>query len=101
MAGLHGRTIANRSSIQASRLLLFATQRSPHRRRRGGGCEWILIGGLSVFAEYDHYFFGNRNLPFTCQGVCGTTTQFVNIAQDIDTWRLGLNWRFGGPASPY
>jgi outer membrane immunogenic protein len=61
----------------------------------GAGFEMFVTPNIAVFAEYDHYFFGTKSLPFTCtNGGCGSVTQFVNITQDINTFRVGANWRF-------
>jgi outer membrane immunogenic protein len=60
----------------------------------GAGVEWLFMPGWSTFIQYDHYFLGDRNLPFTCTGDCGATTQLVKISQDINTLRIGVNWRF-------
>jgi len=61
----------------------------------GAGFEMFVTPNITVFAQYDHYFFGTTNLPFTCNsGGCGATTSFVSITQDLNTWRVGANWRF-------
>ena len=60
----------------------------------GAGVEWLVWENWTAFVQWDHYFFGSSNLPFTCTGCEGPTTQFVKISQDINTWRIGLNWRF-------
>jgi outer membrane immunogenic protein len=62
----------------------------------GAGVEWIFWQNWSAFVQWDHYFFGDSNVPFTCTGTsCGATTQIVKISQDIDTFRVGVNFRFG------
>ncbi len=60
----------------------------------GAGAEWLVWENWTAFVQWDHYFFGSSNLPFACTGCEGPTTQFVKISQDINTWRIGLNWRF-------
>jgi outer membrane immunogenic protein len=61
----------------------------------GAGVEWIFWQNWSAFVQWDHYFFGDNNVAFTCTvGGCGGTTQLVRISQDIDTFRAGVNWRF-------
>ena len=69
----------------------------------GAGVEWLVWENWSAFIQWDHYFFGDSNVPFTCTnvGVCGGTTQLVKISQDIDTFRAGVNWRFGPWAWPH
>jgi outer membrane immunogenic protein len=72
---------------------------SPSETRLGGvvgaGFEMFVTPNITVFAEYDHYFFGTTTVPFTCGGgPCGGATQLVSITQDINTWRVGANWRF-------
>jgi outer membrane immunogenic protein len=68
----------------------------------GAGIEWIFWQNWSAFVQWDHYFFGDSNAPFTCTtGGCGGTTQIVKISQDVDTFRVGVNWRFSAWPWPH
>jgi outer membrane immunogenic protein len=63
----------------------------------GAGVEWAFLQNWSVFAEYDHYFFGTKTLDFTGRGfyfVPLTFSALVDVKQDIDTVKVGLNYRF-------
>lgn len=68
----------------------------------GGGIEWAFARNWSAFAEYNHYFFPTRTLTFTAQGVDARKDDpeqfkaFVNVAQSIDTVKVGVNYRFVG-----
>jgi outer membrane immunogenic protein len=57
----------------------------------GFGVEWAFAPNWSAFAEYDHYDFGTERTCFTCTR--GTNLHF-DITQQIDTVRLGVNYRF-------
>jgi len=75
------------------------TYSSPSETRTGAvvgaGVEWLFWQNWSAFVQWDHYFFGDSNVPFTCTGTCGAATQLVKISQDINTFRAGVNLRFG------
>lgn len=57
----------------------------------GAGLEYALGGNLSAFAEYNHIDFGTQSLSFTSPD--GPFT--VQMNQQVDAVRLGLNYRFG------
>jgi len=68
----------------------------------GAGVEWIFWQNWSAFVQWDHYFFGDSSVPFACSGLaCGPTIQHVNISQDIDTFRAGVNFRFSAWPGPH
>jgi outer membrane immunogenic protein len=91
-------------SITVTGLAPF-TYTQPSETRIGGvvglGAEFYLWANLSVFGEYDHYFFGTKSLPFSCTAGCVSTTQYVNITQDINSLRFGVNWRFASWPWPH
>ncbi|MGO9703237.1 MAG: outer membrane protein [Xanthobacteraceae bacterium] len=65
----------------------------------GGGLEWALTSNWSVFAEYDHYFFPTKTVNFTANGIGAfgvplNYSALVNVKQDIDTVKVGVNYRF-------
>ncbi len=62
----------------------------------GAGIEWSFASNWSVFAEYDHYFFGSKTVQLSDATVAaGTPTAGnFNIKQDIDVVKVGINYRF-------
>jgi len=62
----------------------------------GAGIEWSFANNWSVFAEYDHYFFGSKTVQLSDVTVAaGTPTAGnFNIKQDIDVVKVGINYRF-------
>jgi outer membrane immunogenic protein len=59
----------------------------------GAGVEWAFGSNWSTFVEYDHYGFGSKTVNFAFPG--GFVTS-VDFKQDIDTVKIGVNYRFGG-----
>jgi len=47
-----------------------------------------------VFAEYNYYDFGNREIALTPQ-VAGLRPAFVDIKASTSVVRAGVNFRFG------
>jgi opacity protein-like surface antigen len=79
-----------------------------HRRRRhgcqrgydgvglgtvGGGVEWVFGRNWSAFAEYNYLDFGTPGVTFT--SAAGGTTFPINIRQNINSFMVGVNYRFG------
>lgn len=62
----------------------------------GGGLEWAFASNWSVLVEYDHYGFGTKTLGFTDSANPGFVT-ILNVKQDIDVAKIGINYRFGTP----
>ena len=59
----------------------------------GVGVEWMIFPSWSVWLEWDHMGFGDRNETF----VFPDGDIFVaNVKQSIDKILVGVNWRFGG-----
>ncbi|WP_224405135.1 outer membrane protein [Afifella sp. IM 167] len=64
----------------------------------GAGIEIAVTDNISVSGEYRHYWFNDENLTFPATG--GIANQRINVDPDLDTFMVGVNWRFGGPAGP-
>jgi outer membrane immunogenic protein len=58
----------------------------------GGGVEWAFAGNWSAFAEYNYLDFGTPSVNFT-SGIGGTVP--VNVKQNINSFMVGVNYRFG------
>jgi len=58
----------------------------------GVGGEWAFAPNWSAFVEWDHYFFGTKDVTFHSN--FEETTTLVRIKQDIDTVKVGVNYRF-------
>ncbi len=68
----------------------------------GAGFEWAFWNNWSAKLEYDFYGFGNRDLSFPCTngaGSCGLRGP-VNIKQDINAVKFGINYRFNWGKAP-
>jgi outer membrane immunogenic protein len=63
----------------------------------GGGLAWAFSPNWSVFAEYNHYDFGNRVFSRASPGFPIDTFHSIEIRPgNIETVKVGLNYRFGG-----
>ncbi len=70
----------------------------------GVGIEWAFLANWTVFAEYNHYFFGTKTLDFTATGTNynivtansyrANYNALVDVGQSIDTVKVGVNYRF-------
>ena len=60
----------------------------------GLGGEYAFSNAVSVFAEYNYYDFGNREIALTPQ-VAGLRPAFVDIKASTSVVRAGVNFRFG------
>ena len=58
----------------------------------GGGVEWAFAGNWSAFAEYNYLDFGTPSVNFT-SAIGGTVP--VNVKQNINSFMVGINYRFG------
>jgi outer membrane immunogenic protein len=63
----------------------------------GAGFEWMFSPNWSLWVEWDHIFPEDKTVFFPNLGAGGTT---ANIRRDFDKVLVGVNWRFGGVASP-
>ena len=60
----------------------------------GGGVEWAFAGNWTAFAEYNYFDFGTPGVTFT-SAADGVTTFPINIRQNINSFMVGVNYRFG------
>jgi outer membrane immunogenic protein len=60
----------------------------------GAGAEWAFTPNWSVLVEYDHYGFDSKRVGFL--NPAGPSTALIDIQQDIDIVKVGVNYRFGG-----
>jgi len=58
----------------------------------GVGIEYAFLPNWSVFAEYDHYDFGSKNVAF--YACCDGRSFKIDVKQDIDVIKFGVNYRF-------
>jgi outer membrane immunogenic protein len=67
----------------------------------GGGVEWAFAPGWSAFAEFDYYDFGTKNLLVTTDIFTpGGDTFRVDVKQQIETVKVGLNYHLDADAAP-
>jgi outer membrane immunogenic protein len=59
----------------------------------GGGVEWSFAGNWSAFAEYNYLDFGTPGVTFT--SIVGGPTFPINIKENINSFMVGVNYRFG------
>jgi outer membrane immunogenic protein len=59
----------------------------------GGGVEWAFAGNWTAFAEYNYLDFGTPGVTFT--PTVGGATFPINIKQNINSFMVGINYRFG------
>jgi outer membrane immunogenic protein len=72
----------------------------------GIGGEYAFLDWLTGFVEYDYYGFGTKTNNLACAGVvvagvagCGLfvpTTFGVDIKQNVNVFKVGVNLKFGG-----
>ena len=56
--------------------------------------EWAFAGNWTAFAEYNYFDFGTPGVTFT-SAADGVTTFPINIRQNINSFMVGINYRFG------
>ncbi|PJG51731.1 porin family protein [Bradyrhizobium forestalis] len=61
----------------------------------GVGVEWAFAPNWSALVEYDHYGFDSKRINFAHPFFAGVTAP-IDIRQDIDIVKVGINYRFGG-----
>jgi outer membrane immunogenic protein len=69
----------------------------------GAGFEWAFANNWSAMVEYDHYGFANKGVSFTDPNA-GPVVAILNIKQNIDVVKVGINYRFspsGSVGAPY
>jgi outer membrane immunogenic protein len=64
----------------------------------GAGFEVALLQNWSFKAEYDYFDFGTNGVPFSCVATtCGGASGITfDIHQNVQTFMVGVNYRFGG-----
>lgn len=81
LAAVGGGTLANANTTQSG-------------WTAGGGVEWAFAGNWTAFAEYNYFDFGTPGVTFT-SAADGVTTFPINIRQNINSFMVGINYRFG------
>ena len=61
----------------------------------GVGFGWAFAQKWSMLVEYDHYGFANKDLTFV-DPAHPTAPAVFGVKQEIDVFKLGINYRFGG-----
>lgn len=59
----------------------------------GAGLEWAFAENWSALLEFDYYNFGNKGVTFSDPNNVSPVT--LNVRQDIEVVKVGLNYRFG------
>jgi outer membrane immunogenic protein len=60
----------------------------------GVGLEWAFAANWSAFAEYDHYGFDTKTISMAVTNATAITPANLNVRHDIDTVKVGINYRF-------
>jgi outer membrane immunogenic protein len=68
----------------------------------GGGLEYAIAPNWSIFAEFNYYDFGTKNLVrSSASSTAFTTTTSIDVRQRIEAVTVGVNYRFNfGKATP-
>jgi outer membrane immunogenic protein len=109
-----GAWVNNDYTLQATTLALGTANIGSVSNTRGGwtigvGAEYAFLNWLTGFIEYDYYGFSSQSANFACAGgpVCTVPPGFpgagaavgtipVNVQQNINVLKAGLNFKFGG-----
>ena len=86
------------SASDAAGLFAFSGLETRIGWTAGAGVEWALSRTWSVKLEYDYYGFGTRSVTFIDNTISGITGP-VNINQNVQIVKLGLNFHVYGAAS--
>jgi outer membrane immunogenic protein len=68
----------------------------------GAGIEWAFTNNWSALVEFDYYGLGNKGVSFFDPNAgVGGTSGLVNVKQNIEALKFGINYRFGwaGPVT--
>jgi outer membrane immunogenic protein len=60
----------------------------------GGGLEWAFVPNWSVFFETDYYDFSGQNVGLPGNAGSGNGPFIINTKQTMETFTVGINWRF-------
>jgi outer membrane immunogenic protein len=63
----------------------------------GAGLEWAFAGNWSALVEYDHYGFDSKGVGFSDPNSFVAATANLNVRQNIDVVKVGVNYRFWTP----
>jgi outer membrane immunogenic protein len=66
----------------------------------GVGFEWMFAPNWTLWVEWDHIFAQDKTVLFTPVVLDSIEPFTENIRRDFDKVLFGINWRFGGVASP-
>ena len=80
-----------KDDYEATGPILYTGSNTPWGWTVGGGVEWGLAPNWSLFAEYDYYGFGTKQISFT--DAVGTHDDF-DVKQNISVVKVGFNYRF-------
>jgi outer membrane immunogenic protein len=64
----------------------------------GVGVEWAFANNWTLLVEYDHYGFGNKGVALTDPNNTNNPLFVLNVKQDIDVVKVGINYRFWSAA---
>ena len=66
----------------------------------GVGVEWAFTQNWSAMVEYDHYGFGSKTVAMSVtNNDFAVTPANLTVKHDIDTIKLGINYRFWSPVA--
>jgi len=67
----------------------------------GVGVEWAFAPNWSAMIEYDHYGFANKTVSMSVVNnpVSAVTPANLSVGRDIDTVKIGINYRFWSPGA--
>jgi outer membrane immunogenic protein len=82
-----------RNSLTTGGITVASAGTTPSGWTAGGGVEWAFAGNWSAFAEYNYLDFDTPGVAFTSSAA--STAFPINIQQNINSFMVGLNYRFG------
>ena len=88
-----GAWVRDQHSVTTGGTTVATADNTPSGWTVGGGVEWAFAGNWSAFAEYNYFDFGTPGVTFTAAD--GVTTFPINIKQNINSFLVGINYRFG------
>jgi outer membrane immunogenic protein len=88
-----GTWVRDNFSLTAAGTTVATANNTPSGWTAGGGVEWAFAGNWTAFAEYNYLDFGTPGVNFTPSP--GGATFPINIKQNINSFMVGINYRFG------
>jgi outer membrane immunogenic protein len=67
----------------------------------GGGAEYAFLRNWSAFVEYNYIGLGSQNATLAYTGAGFTGTYTYNEKNSLQTFLVGINYRFGDPSTKY